>query len=131
LEFCRFFVYGLLKNRQNFHNCLWGKGLYNRDVVSKKMKKIQLSWYVSTEVKSAFTEFCTENGLVIQDDCAGALTLWRHVPAEIRELAKLEAKGLREPAVAFWDEFARGLRRGIRDQLDAQQQKPGKRKKKS
>jgi hypothetical protein len=90
------------------------------DMMKKDDKKVAPGWYIPMEVREAFTAFCNLKGTVIQEDFAGALTVWRHLPAEIRELAKLEAKGLHPPEEQFWADFEAGLRLGIRAQQASQ-----------
>ena len=85
-------------------------------MMQKNLKKIATGWYIPIEVRERFTNFCNMKGTVIQEDFAGALTVWQHLPAEIRELAKLEAKGLRESDERFWADFEAGLRLGIHGQ---------------
>lgn len=72
--------------------------------MSKNSDKIQPGWLIPKTVKESFDEFCVEFGLVAQEDCAGALTLWTQMPAQIREWAKLEAKGKGDSRIdkAFW-----------------------------
>ena len=91
------------------------KGLTYYIHMEEKNKKVQPGWLIPSKVKDIFSAFCTDMGVVAQEDCAGALMLWTYLPAEIRELARLEAKGLREPDLEFWSHFAAGLRLGIAD----------------
>jgi hypothetical protein len=51
-------------------------------------------WLIPVEVKDSFTKFCTTKGSIIKEDCAGALLIWQYLPPEIREWARLEAKGI-------------------------------------
>lgn len=78
------------------------------------------------KVKDDFADFCTEKGNIIQEDCAGALLIWQYLPAQIRESARLEAKGIRAVDKRFWKHFQAGLELGIQAQLNNQQQKQGK-----
>lgn len=94
--------------------------------MAKKSEKIKPGWYLPLSVRDKFTDFCSDQGTVIQQDFAGALVVWCNLPAELRELAKLEAKGLREPDPAFWEDFAAGLRLGIHAQRASQQEKQAK-----
>jgi len=95
-------------------------------VSEKNNKKIAAGWYIPVDVRDKFAQFCAQMGSIIQEDCAGALIVWQHLPPEIRELAKLEAKGLRGADEQFWADFEAGLRLGIRAQLGSQPQKPEK-----
>ena len=75
---------------------------------------VQLGWKVPIEVRDSFAAFSNKMGTVIQEDCAGALTIWPSLPAEIREQAKLVAKGLLEVDPALWEDFQSGLRMALR-----------------
>ena len=65
-------------------------------------KKIQPGWEIPIVVRDAFRDFCVKKGAIVQEDCAGALFLWQQMPAQIREWAKLEAKGLPAVDKPFW-----------------------------
>ena len=75
---------------------------------------VQLGWKVPIGVRDSFATFSNKMGTVIQEDCAGALMIWPYLPAEIREQAKLAAKGLVEIDSVLWDEFHAGLRKGLK-----------------
>lgn len=62
-------------------------------------------WPIPAKVKEGFTDFCKEVGSLAKDDCAGALFAWEFLPAQIREWAKLSAKGDTEPHIEFWFAF--------------------------
>lgn len=76
-----------------------------------------MGWTVPVSVKDAFVDFCTSRGARIQEDAAGALVIWKYLPAQIREWARLEAKGT--PAVdrQFWESFARSLELALQVRL--------------
>ncbi len=94
--------------------------------MSKKKDKVTAGWPIPPEVKESFVEFCAEKGNLAQEDCAGALVIWQYLPAQIREWARVEAKG--RPAVdpAFWDDFRRGLELGLRARLSNPPEMPVK-----
>ena len=101
--------------------------------MAKKMKNsvenemITTGWEVPTSVKRSFTEFCTAGGSIIKEDCAGALIIWQHLPAQVRESARREAKGLLSSVEKdFWVAFEAGLNAGILAQLNIQKQTRGK-----
>ena len=77
--------------------------------MKKNDEKVKPGWYIPPSVRNSFTEFCNLKGTLIQEDFAGALTVWQYLPAEIRELAKLEAKELRAPNLQFWSDFEAAL----------------------
>ena len=70
-------------------------------------------WLIPAEVKDSFTKFCATKGSIIKEDCAGALVLWQYLPPEIREWARLEAKGIHSA-----DQSEPTLRKRINDALD-------------
>lgn len=88
--------------------------------------KIKIGWLIPEPIKERFVNFCAEKGNLAQEDCAGALLIWQYLPAQIRESARLEAKGIRAVDKRFWKHFRAGLELGIQAQLDSQQQKPNK-----
>jgi len=75
----------------------------------KNTDKSQTNWLIPIEVKEDFTTFCNKSGTIAQDDCAGALVIWQYLPAQIRERAKLEAKGIQAIDKDFWAEFRKVL----------------------
>ena len=79
-----------------------------------KNEKIPLGWRVSNKVRDQFAQWCSDNGVVCQDDCAGALVIWQYLPAAVREAAKLEAKGLPSVDKDFWKMFEAGLELALR-----------------
>ncbi len=91
-------------------------------------EQVQLGWKVPLAVKENFTTFSNKVGTLIQEDCAGALTIWPYLPSEIREQAKLAAKGLVEVDPAFWEDFRSGLRMALRGQANNPPKKRGKKK---
>ena len=96
--------------------------------MTKKDAKIKTGWEISVSVKDKLTEWCAENGQVIQTAVAGALTVWPCLPPRIRQLALMEAQGVIDPQIQFWAEFERGLEVGIYAQLVRQPKKPAKKK---
>lgn len=94
--------------------------------MTKIANKVTAGWPIPADVKESFTKFCAEKGNLAQEDCAGALVIWQYLPAQIREYARLTAKG--KPAVDadFWEQFSKGLELGIKAQLNSRSQKPAK-----
>lgn len=91
--------------------------------------KIQIGWRLPPGLKDKFSNFCDDpNSGSMEEEAAGALYIYMHLPEKIRELAKLEAKGVSMVESEFWDEFGEGLQLGIKAQLKNQ---PPKRKKPS
>jgi len=82
-----------------------------------KSDKTPAGWPIPKSVKQEFINFCNSKGSMIQEDCAGALMIWRFLPAQIREWAKLEAKGIPAVDPKFWEDFEYGLRLGLASQL--------------
>jgi len=70
--------------------------------MKKSEEKTNTGWPVPVKIKEDFTKFCADKGLVAQEDCAGALFIWQYIPAEIRERAKDQAKGLGKVTKKFW-----------------------------
>lgn len=95
-------------------------------VMKKNEEKTKTGWPIPMSIKDSFVNFCAEMGNLAQEDCAGALLIWQYLPAQIRESARLEAKGIRAVDKRFWKHFQTGLELGIQAQLNSQQQKPGK-----
>ncbi len=91
-------------------------------------EQTQLGWRVPVKVRDTFAKFASEIGTVTQEDCAGALTIWPYLPSEIREQAKLAAKGLVEVDPAFWEDFRSGVRMALRAQANNPPQRRGKKK---
>ena len=100
--------------------------IYKMNNMVKDVEKIQTGWQVPVSCKDSFTEFCDRVGSLVQEDCAGALVIWQYLPAQLRELAKLQAKGLVEVDQKFWDQFHQGLELGIQAQSNIPPQKPDK-----
>lgn len=100
--------------------------MYHTTMV-KIVEKTKPGWAIPVDIKEEFVEFCAHIGAITQEDCAGALFIWQHLPAQIREYAKLQAKGAPIVDADFWD----GLRRGIEVSVQAllESQKHNKRKK--
>ena len=80
----------------------------------------QLGWRIPEEAKDAFTAFCDSVNAGYEEACAGALILWTHLPAQVREWATLEAKGQKMIDPQFWKDCAAGLELGLRAQLENQ-----------
>lgn len=91
-------------------------------------EQVQLGWKVPLEVRDAFTKFANMVGNVIQEDCAGALTIWPYLPSEVRERAKLVAKGLVEDDPEFWEVFQSGVQLGLRARTNTPPKKPASKK---
>jgi len=66
-------------------------------------------WPIPPDVKEDFTTFCKDVGTLAKDDCAGALFVWQYLPAQIREWAKLGAKGIKPVDGNFWAHFGAGM----------------------
>ncbi len=84
--------------------------------MKKNAEKIKLGWYVPADCRNKFAQWCADSGLICQDDAAGALTLWPHIPAAVREQAKLQAKGIAAIDEKFWDTFRMGVELTLRGQ---------------
>ena len=72
----------------------------------KMVKKVKTGWLVPVELKDSFVNFCAEKGNLAQEDCAGSLLVWQYLPAQIREQARLEAKGVHAVGRNFWVQFS-------------------------
>lgn len=72
-------------------------------------KKTKTGWPIPVSIKDLFVTFCAEKGNIAQEDCAGALFLWQYLPPDIRELARLVAKGSKKIDKKFWDNFQKTL----------------------
>ena len=70
--------------------------------MQKIKEKVKPGWAIPTDVKDSFVEFCARVGAVAQEDCAGALFLWQHMPPSLREWAKMEAKDSSVKDEQFW-----------------------------
>lgn len=79
-----------------------------------------LGWRISEEAKDAFTAFCDTVNAGYEEACAGALLMWIHLPAQVREWATLQAKGHQIIDDQFWKDFAAGLELGLRGQRETQ-----------
>jgi hypothetical protein len=88
--------------------------------MAKIPEKTKPGWAIPTDVKEQFVDFCTHVGSIAQEDCAGALVLWQHMPPQLREWAKLLAKG----AAAMDDEWWQGLEARINAALRPQSPQP-------
>ena len=89
---------------------------YNIMIMAQNMDTTKTGWPIPTKVKDDFVEFCARVETHAQADCAGALFLWLHMPPQIREWAKLAAKGEDAMPPEFWT----GLREGLADSLPSQ-----------
>ena len=98
--------------------------------MKKNPEKIKLGWYVPTECRDKFSQWCADNGLICQDDCAGALVIWTYLPAAIREQAKLQAKGTAAIDEKFWEQFRAGLELALQVRANTPQEKPGRKPRK-
>jgi hypothetical protein len=90
--------------------------------MEKNDKKIKTGWLIPVGIKDLFVNFCAEKGNIAQEDCAGALLIWQYLPAQVREQARLEAKGVQAIDKKFWKQFCSGVELGLRDQLNTQPQ---------
>ena len=85
-------------------------------------EKIQIGWRLPQDLKDRFSGFCDKpSSDSMEEEAAGAIYVYMHLPQKIRELAKLEAKSVPMVDPAFWDDFGRGLELGIKAQLNIQQ----------
>lgn len=77
----------------------------------RKQEKVQLGWEISVKAKEEFMAWCRQNGIVVQVAAAGAIILYRYLPASVRELAQAHASGVEglELPREFFEEFAAGL----------------------
>ena len=89
-------------------------------------KKVKTGWPIPEPVKESFVLFCAEKGTLAQEDCAAALLIFQYLPAQVREEARLEAKGARAIDKNFWILFAHGVDLGVRAHQDSRQPGPGK-----
>ena len=96
--------------------------------MAKYKGKIPLGWEVPPEIKDLFRDWCIDNGLVVQNDCAGALVIWPYLPSAIRERAKLQAKGVAAIDEKFWNQFRIGLEMALQARANIQQEKQGRKK---
>ena len=87
-------------------------------------KKIALGWEILPKTKDFFRDWCIDNGMVVQNDCAGALTIWPYLPAAIRERAKLQANGIAAIDEKFWEQFRAGLELALQARANIQREKP-------
>jgi hypothetical protein len=79
-----------------------------------KTETVAVGWEIPISVKDQFTDFCIKVGGHYQHECAGALLAWQHLPAEVREFAKLEAKGQPpDTPEEFWKGLAAALKAGF------------------
>jgi hypothetical protein len=90
-------------------------------------EKFALGWRITNQVKDKFTEFCDSINHGYEDDCSAALMIWRYLPAQIREWAVLEAKGVQQVDEKFWEFFRLGLESALEARQKNQQGKQGKR----
>ena len=94
--------------------------------MKKNEEKTKTGWPIPLSIKDSFVNFCADMGNLAQEDCAGALLIWQYLPAQIRESARLEAKGIRAVDKRFWNHFRAGLELGIQAQSNNLPQKPDK-----
>ena len=88
----------------------------------KNIEKIKTGWPIPETVKESFVEFCAHVGAIAQEDCAGALLLWQHLPSQLREMAKLDAKGSPVIDPDFWEGLKDGLEVSIQALIESQKQ---------
>ena len=72
-------------------------------------KKTKTGWPIPIKIKDLFVNFCADKGNIAQEDCAGALFLWQYLPPDIRELARLVAKGSKPIDKKYWENFQKSL----------------------
>ena len=90
-------------------------------------EKTQVGWRLPTGLRDAFVDFCVKTDRdSMEEEAAAALHIYMHLPEKIRELAKLETKGVSMVESEFWDDFGEGLQLGIKAQLKNQKPKPKK-----
>ena len=95
-------------------------------MMAKNLETTKTGWPIPTKVKESFVEFAAHIGAIAQEDCAGALFLWQHMPAQIREWAKLDAKGSPVVDSDFWKGLNVGLELSLRAHSEVQKQRKGK-----
>jgi len=99
--------------------------------VKNNMEKVKTGWEIPVPIKDNFVEFCAHVGAIAQEDCAGALLIWQHLPAQIREWAKLDAKGSPVVDPDFWEGLKDGLEVSIQALIESQKQTKQKKSSKS
>ena len=75
----------------------------------KQKETTKPGWNIPVDIKEQFSSFCSKVGSVAQEDCSGALMIWQYLPPQIRERAKLEAKGVNAIDKEFWEAFCKGV----------------------
>ena len=70
---------------------------------------VKPGWPMPRPLKEKFVKFADDVDGKVQGECAGAIWLWMQMPPIVRELAKLEAKGISITADGWWESFARKL----------------------
>ena len=70
--------------------------------MEKNLKKVKAGWMIPESARDSFTDFCVRKGTLAQEDCAGALVVWQHLPAQLREWAKAVTKGEKPARPEFW-----------------------------
>ncbi len=88
--------------------------------MKKNIEKTNTGWPIPTTIKESFSNFCADKGTIAQEDCAGALLIYQYLPAQVREQARLEAKGLQSIDKKFWKKFCEGVELGLQAQLNIQ-----------
>lgn len=79
--------------------------MYDRVMIKKSVnitEKTKPGWSIPTKIKEDFVEFCAEKGNIAQEDSAGALFIWQYLPPQLREWARLHAKGKPDVKIEFW-----------------------------
>ena len=100
-------------------------------VMAKNLETTKTGWPIPTKVKDSFVEFCAHVDSHAQADCAGALFLWQYMPAQIREWAKLGAKGAPVVDSDFWRGLSTGLELSLQAHSESQRAKVPKKTAKS
>lgn len=84
---------------------------------SNNAEKVKTGWEIPIKVKEDFVNFCAEKSTLAQEACAGALVIFQLLPAQIREVAMLEAKGIGKVDRKFWDDYRKVIEWTIEDRL--------------
>ena len=94
-----------------------------------KKETTKPGWNIPVDVRDSFTAFCAEVGTIAQEDCAGALLIWPYLPAQLREQAKLQAKGNAPIDKKWWQSFRAGFELALQARSNILQEKRGSKKK--
>ncbi len=87
-------------------------------------EKTQVGWRLPAALRDLFVGFCAKTDRdSMEEEAAAALHIYMHLPEKIRELAKLETKGVSMVEPEFWSDFDKALELGIKAQLKSQRPK--------